>query len=172
MQMKLTFNSKWLTVYCGVGVLPAPHACRVLVQPCLAQGFGDGAPLRSVCQAWPCPGSQVTDALPFRHQSGPKPRALLLFGWIGSYNHGLGANFQNACSEPRNSFPVEVLTHRWRPSELETLSQWSSSLGLVALNLNHTTNYSDTSASYILSSTFLVFEIGVTLTVTSIPSTW
>lgn len=78
--MKLTFNSKWLTVYCGVGVLPAPHACRVLVQPCLAQGFGDGAPLRSVCQAWPCPGSQVTDALPFRHQSGPKPRALLLFG--------------------------------------------------------------------------------------------
>lgn len=23
--MKLTFNSEWLTVYCGLGVPPAPH---------------------------------------------------------------------------------------------------------------------------------------------------
>lgn len=77
MQMKLTFNSKWLTVYCGLGVPSAPHAGRLLVHPCPAQCPEAGAPLRSVCQARPCPGSQVTDTLPFRHQSGPEPRVLL-----------------------------------------------------------------------------------------------
>lgn len=148
MQMKLTFNSKWLTVYCGLGVPPAPHASWLLVHPCPAQCLEDRASLRCVCQAWPCPGSQVTDTPPFRHQSGPEPRGLLLFRWTGPCHHGLEANFWNACSQPRKSFPGEVLPDRRRPADGGTVSQWSSSLGFVGLNPNHTTNYPDTLASY------------------------
>lgn len=77
MQMKLTFNSKWLTVYHGLGVPPATHTHRFPVHPCPAQCLEDGLLPGSVCQAWLCLGSQVTGILPLRHRSGPKPSVPL-----------------------------------------------------------------------------------------------
>ena len=112
--MKLTFNSEWLTVYCGLGVPPAPHTHRLPRAP-LPCTVPRGWSLSQIC----VPGLALSGVTGDSHstvQTSVWPQAQcaaviwvnrLLQPWTG-----LEANFWNVCSKPRNSFPVEVLTDR------------------------------------------------------------